>query len=269
MPTSSGPSSSTCGATTRSSPARDLLARAEQRSAGDPLPVAITFDDDFSRHTTIAAPLLSEFGFRATFFLCGNTLEGPDPFWWQDLQVILNRDLDAWPKLRRRLAQDWQWAELEGQVSDFTNTMEAAPPKLRDEIAAKLREIAGDDVLDPGLRADEVRELARDFDIGFHTRRHYRLETLEGKALDEAMREGLDELTEVVGHRPATIAYPHAKADLRVADAARGAGFELGFLVGDVPTTAAQHPLLLARVGGATDSLETFRWVLGQAANRA
>ena len=54
--------------------------------------------------------------------------------------------------------------------------------------------------------------------------------------------------------------------DLRVAEVAQRAGFERGYLVGDLPTTAEQHPLLLTRVGAGTDSLPIFKWVLGRAA---
>jgi peptidoglycan/xylan/chitin deacetylase (PgdA/CDA1 family) len=248
-------------------PLRELVARAQGRSHGERVPVAITFDDDLARHATVAAPMLEEFGFPATFFLCGNTLDGPSPFWWQDLQVIVNRGPEAWEDMRRELAGTWPWAALDGRRSDFTNTIEAAPPELRDAVATRLRELAGGDVLDEGLSPDAVRRLAeRGFEIGFHTLRHYRLETLAGGGLDKAMREGVDELAAAAGTRPTSIAYPHAKADLRVADAAQRAGFARGFVVGDVAASAEQHPLLIARVGGATDSLPIFKWALGRAA---
>jgi peptidoglycan/xylan/chitin deacetylase (PgdA/CDA1 family) len=251
-------------------PLRELVARAEARAPGDRIPVAITFDDDLSRHATIAAPLLAEFGFPATFFLCGATLDGPAPFWWQSLQVIQNRGQAAWDEMRRELAAVWPWAALDGRRSDLTNTLEAAPPELHDAVSTRLREIAGDEILDEGLSPAAVRELAQSgFEIGFHTLRHYRLETLAGDALDKAMREGFDELAEAAGVRPTSIAYPHGKADLRIADAAQRAGFERGYVVGDIPTTAQQHPLLLARVGGATDSLPIFKWVLGRASSLA
>ncbi len=245
---------------------RDLLARAGARGSGDRLPLAITFDDDLARHVTVAAPLLDEFGFTATFFLTGATMAGPSPFWWQDLQVLVDRGPDAWAKLRREIATVWPWGEIEGRRSDFTNTIEAAPPDLHDAIAAKLRELAGDEISEQGMTAGQIKEMAaHGFEIGWHTRRHYRLETLAGDRLDEEMQDGLAELGDVLGRRPTSIAYPHAKADMRVAAAAQRAGLELGFLVGDTATGPDQHPLLLARVGGATDSLATFKWVLGRA----
>ncbi|MDQ2938920.1 MAG: hypothetical protein M3R23_00145, partial [Actinomycetota bacterium] len=66
-----------------------------------------------------------------------------------------------------------------------------------------------------------------------------------------------------------SIAYPHAKADLRVAGAAERAGFELGFAAGHVAATPEQHPLLLARVVAQTESLGAFQWGLGRVANSA
>lgn len=246
-------------------PLRELVARAQNRSPGDPIPVAITFDDDLANHAKVAAPILEEFGFPATFFLCGNSLRGPSPFWWQDLQMILDQGPDAWSDLRRELAETWSWAGIDGKVSNFTDTIESSPPRQRDAIAARLHELAGPRPLDEGLSAEAVKSLVRGgFEIGFHTFHHYSLQALDADQLDLAMREGLDELADVAGYRPTSIAYPFARGDLRIADAAQRAGFELGFVAGHAPTRADQHPLLLARVIAWTDSRGVFDWALGR-----
>jgi peptidoglycan/xylan/chitin deacetylase (PgdA/CDA1 family) len=245
----------------------EVVARAQDRSPGDPIPVAITFDDDLANHAAVAAPILEEFGFTATFFLCGNSLDGPSPFWWQDLQVILDREPDAWPKLRKKLADDWSWARVDGQVHDFTNTIESSRPQQHDAICARLRELAGDEVLDEGLPAQAVKDLAAGgFEIGFHTRHHYLLKMLDEQQLDREMQEGVPEIEEAIGGRLTTIAYPHAQGDLRIAEAAQRAGFELGFVCGQMPVTADQHPLLLGRVVGWVDAAGTFDWLLGRVA---
>jgi hypothetical protein len=43
------------------------------------------------------------------------------------------------------------------------------------------------------------------------------------------LTEGRAELESLLGHRLTMIAYPHGKADTRVADAARAAAFDYGF----------------------------------------
>ncbi|MGH2981116.1 MAG: polysaccharide deacetylase family protein, partial [Solirubrobacterales bacterium] len=249
-------------------PVRDLAQRLRERSPGDRLPVAITFDDDLAGHASLAAPILEEFGFPATFFLNANTLDGPSTFWWQDLQAVLDRGQPAWEELKRRLAERWTWAGLGGTVGELSETIEASPPKQRDAIAEAISQVAGPPI-DRGLPAETVKDLVgRGFEIGFHTLRHYSLPTLDDRELRRAMSEGVEELADVVGYRPKAISYPHGKADLRVAEAAEQAGFELGFITGHAATTPEQHPLLQARLVAWTDSLGSFAWALGRLASR-
>src|SRR5436190_2062129 len=58
--------------------AGDLLDAVRERDRGEPLPLAITFDDDLASHVTEALPALREAGVTATFFLNGT----PRRFWW-------------------------------------------------------------------------------------------------------------------------------------------------------------------------------------------
>ncbi len=247
-------------------PLAEILERTTQRSAGDPIPVAITFDDDLSNHAAVAAPILEEFGFPATFFLCGRSLGGPLPFWEQDLKMILSRGAEACASLEKELTKRWPWARLDGHIAAFTATVKALPPAQRDEIAARLRELVGPQAPDEGLSRSAVKNLAdTGFEIGFHTLRHYSLPTLDDEQLEIAMQEGLDDLSEVIGYRPRTIAYPYADGDLRVAEAARKAGFETGFVLGHAPLRADQHPFLLARFVAMAESQNIFDWGLGLA----
>jgi peptidoglycan/xylan/chitin deacetylase (PgdA/CDA1 family) len=218
-------------------PAEELRAAVGTRRRGEPFPVAITFDDDLESHLRLAAPVLRRVGAPATFFLTGATLEGPHAFWWQ--------------RLRRAEPET-----LAGEdVHEVARRLEAMPAEQREAVVEELG-APPEEVDERGLRADDVRDLvAAGFGIGFHTLRHDRLVDLDDAALDRALTEGREALEGVVGRRLTAIAYPHGKADERVARAARAAGFAFGFTGRYEPVDPESDPLLLPRIeptfGGA------------------
>ena len=113
------------------------------------------------------------------------------------------------------------------------------------------------------MDAAAVRELVRrGFRVGFHTRRHDRLTALDDEALDAAMRDGRRELDELAGAATDAIAYPHGRADRRVADAARRAGFRLGFTGVTCAASPEADPLLIGRVHAAAPSPGAFALAL-------
>ena len=231
------------------------------RTGSDRLPVALTFDDDLSSHTRYAAPLLAEHGMPATFFLTGRTLDGPDPFWWQDLQSVVDRSgIDF---VLRRLQVPW--ADQATGLRELARTIEGLRPSEREPIAAHLRELAGDSPADPGLPSSAVAELAAGgFEIGFHTLRHDALPVLTADELDAAMNDGRARL----GDRLRSIAYPHGLADLRVSHAAERAGFETGFVWRGGPVRADDPPRLLDRADGWSPSADRFAWQLARVLGR-
>ena len=218
----------------------ELPVAAAARRRGSRFPVAITFDDDLASHVELAAPVLRRHGAPATFFLTGATLVRPFSFWWERLQrtVDLGRD-----------------APVEGEgIHDLAERLEAMSAAERDAVVAQL-ENGGE----PGLRAEQVRALAEaGFALGFHTRRHERLTDLDDDGLADALVDGRAELEAVAGRPLDSIAYPHGKADERVARAAEAAGYRLGFTGRYEPVVATTDPFLLGRFEPSFGSIETF-----------
>jgi peptidoglycan/xylan/chitin deacetylase (PgdA/CDA1 family) len=155
-------------------------------------------------------------------------------------------------------------------VHELARTVEGLPPEELDAVATRIREFAGGSPCDRGLDAAEIAGLARNgFSIGFHTRDHQALTTLDDAALHRALAEGVDELEAVAGRPLTAIAYPYCRADLRVADAAMRSGFELGVTCNQRPVGAHDHPLLIDRVDGWSPSLGNFALALAWAAASA
>lgn len=227
----------------------ELGERIAVRAPGKRFPVALTFDDDLENHLSLVAPLLSELHLPATFFLTGASLDGPCAFWWHDLRELFARGDEAWREVCQEVGCKWNWASSGVDLRMLEETITAMPPHERDSLALVLRDMVGSPPRDRGLSESAVRELvAGGFEIGFHTKRHYLLQTLDAKALHQAMREGADRLSAIAGRSLTAIAYPHGPGDLRIAAAAADAGFELGFEGPRYPVEATSHPMLLGRI---------------------
>jgi peptidoglycan/xylan/chitin deacetylase (PgdA/CDA1 family) len=251
--------------------AAELFDAVRARKAGDPFPVAITFDDDMAGHLRAAVPALQHARVPATFFLGGYSLHGPHPFWWEDLQQAVDDKLVT--SLPHVATSDLH-AALERQpkaIFRVAATIESLAPPQREETTAALRAVADGRAADEGLRAEDVRSLVvAGFDVGFHTLGHEALPTLGDDELARALTEGREELASLVGKPLELISYPHGKADDRVAAAARAAGFTLGFATGRNVVPADTDPLLLPRMPPAPSAgktaLRVARAVAGSAA---
>lgn len=213
-------------------PAARIVDAARIRRRGQPLPVAITFDDDLASHVRDALPALRAEGLTATFFLSGCSLREPHPFWWEDLQAAIDGRLVGSDALAP-VPEEHVRAALEREpkaIRWVASAIERLEPAQRGEVAAALRAAVGEGAVEPGLRAPEVRALVDGgCDVGFHTLRHDALPALADGDLEWAMRDGREALAAAAGAQLDLIAYPHGKADARVARAAGAANFSYGF----------------------------------------
>jgi peptidoglycan/xylan/chitin deacetylase (PgdA/CDA1 family) len=221
-------------------PASALHDAAAARRRWQRIPLAITFDDDDAAHASVSAPILRRHGAPATFFLNGASLAAPFRFWWEALQLAVDRGLADERLLGR---------PVPGDIHALALGVQTLPPAERDAVAGRLEALVGAVPPDAGMRAAQVGELvAGGFEIGFHTRRHDFLTILDEEALARAMAEGRDDLETLAGRPLDSIAYPHGGAGAREAEAARRAGFRWGFTTELRAVTKDTDPLLMGRV---------------------
>ena len=239
--------------------ARELLGAVRARRRGERFPLALTFDDDLPTHVQTVLPALRVAGAPATFFLCGASLERPYAFWWERLQRAVDGGVDVTEVTGERLAPRALALRIEEET-----------PSRREEIGDELARLVGEDPPESGMRAADVRALTENgFEIGFHTLRHDRLPPLSDASLGAALSEGRDALEVAAGRRLTLIAYPHGRADERVAGAARAAGFEFGFTGAGEAVTARSDPLLLSRIEPSFTDLASFAGQLVDTLRRA
>jgi len=231
-------------------PLADLITAVAERRAGDPFPVALTFDDDLESHASIAALALEEAQLPATFFLTGVSLEETRSLWWDDLAQAIDTGALEEPGLPADLVTDARAGSVDA-VKALARAVEELPSGIRADVAARLRAQAGAP-RDRGLRVDDIRSLARaGFEIGFHTLAHDVLVSLPNDALAAALRDGRAALESAAGAKLSRIAYPHGRADSRVASAASASGFVEGYTGAAMPVVPGANRLLLPRYQAA------------------
>jgi len=233
-------------------PAAEILAAARRRRRWQRIPIALTFDDEWSTHVPLALPALRAEGIRATFFLTGAQLEGPRPFWWELLQAAADRGLNTQGILAGR------------DIFEQAALATAAPPSRREELTAALSRLGAAPAAGT-MPPDDIRRLAAEHDIGFHTLHHHSLETLTTAQLRAALHDGREALERVVGRPLTMLAYPHGAAGPREATAAEEAGFSLGFTTNWHPCGPDTQALLIGRIEPGPLSAGSFLRVLAQA----
>jgi peptidoglycan/xylan/chitin deacetylase (PgdA/CDA1 family) len=232
-------------------PAAEIHLAACGRRRWRRIPIAVTFDDEWSTHVSLALPALRAEGMRATFFLTGAQLAGTAPFWWELLQEATDRGI--------RTDEIVPGDDIFEQAALLT----AAPPTKRDEVTAALSALGRGEPAS-AMRPDDIRRLAAEQDIGFHTLRHHPLDTLSAVELREALHEGREQLERVVGRPLTLLAYPHGAAGPREARAAQAAGFSLGFTTNWEPIDHQGDALLLGRIEPGPVPLSGFLRTLAQ-----
>jgi peptidoglycan/xylan/chitin deacetylase (PgdA/CDA1 family) len=233
-------------------PASALPEAAAARQAGEPYPAAVTFDDDLLSHERIAAPILTRLGIPATFFLTGAALDAPFSFWWEDLERAASSGRLT-PRDGTLLTPRAVASVLGGEpraARELARRITRLGPDERDRVRVALREMAGPLPSDTPRfdRASAVRLARAGFEIGFHTAAHEPLTTLGGDGLAAALRDGRARLEAAVEREVSVIAYPHGDADGRVAQAARVAGWRLGFTMEPRLVRPGDDPWLLGRI---------------------
>jgi peptidoglycan/xylan/chitin deacetylase (PgdA/CDA1 family) len=205
----------------------------DDRPSGMTPRFGLTFDDDAISHHEVALPILRTLGVTATFFLSGRDLHGTAPPWFEVLDALI----------RERGAS--ATASLLGVPT--TDAQEIASACERDRRIQRLIE-KQDAPVPRGLGRGEISELSdAGMSIGFHTLHHHVLTGLPQDDVDAALREGRTELEAVAGTRIRMFAYPHGKADRRVAEQVRLAGYDAAWTGRPRPVTTSQNRWLLGR----------------------
>jgi peptidoglycan/xylan/chitin deacetylase (PgdA/CDA1 family) len=215
----------------------------------------LSFDDDYHSHGDQVLPVLRALGATATFFLSGRSLHGLGPYWFEVLERLVTEQ--GLEQVRRLLGV------AAATPADLGVACEG-DPWLQRRLAT-----AAD--LAPGhLQPAQIGQLAQaGMAVGFHTLHHRRLVDLDDDGLRLALADGRQALEAATGRRVDLLAYPHGKADGRVAAAARTAGYRMAWTGWPRPVRAGDDPYLLGRWEPGPLQTDAFLAALAVRLNRA
>ncbi len=208
---------------------------------------------------TSAAQILAHFSFPATYFIVGETIDGPHEFWWDTLERVfvsddplpvsisvalptLSLNLHTVSGVQRRVA-------LERLATEFW----LLPREKREELRQRILDWSGVKS-DPErghrpMTADEVRRLAgmSGAEIGAHTESHLWLpaQTQEVQRFELATTKA--RLEELLGRPVTSVSYPWGAHDATTLNIARRAGFEEGVTTQARPVLEGMDRLALPR----------------------
>ncbi len=202
--------------------------------------VALTFDDGYRSCLEVVAPILEDFGFTATFFVCPGFVDRGDAK-WDDLLAV---GMEGFTKRILRRPQD----EVDAAVA---------------EVIARRGEALHRRCAQALLGWDELRELTRrGFAVESHSLNHYYLsaQTLELQA--QELRQSRARLEAELDRPAELLAYPFgdpASFDRTSRTLAREAGYTAAFALGGRYTDQARDAWAIPRFGM---SRQTPAWQL-------
>lgn len=189
--------------------------------------VVVTFDDGYADNWHAAVPILEKHAVPATVFVSSGQIGHREPFWWDELGMmllggtplpsVLTLDVEGarqmWnvPAGQAESGQDHPRQALYRSVARYVKHLygprrEAALDQVAAWAGMPRRVAAGERALTP----DELRALSRHplVDIGAHTVSHPVLGPLPVEVQSDEITRGKQELEVVLGRQIDTFSYP-------------------------------------------------------------
>jgi peptidoglycan/xylan/chitin deacetylase (PgdA/CDA1 family) len=201
----------------------DVIRHHEEKRPYPSNSFAITFDDGFWNNLSVAAPILSEAGVPATFYVTSGFVEHNGMSWIDRIEECIE---SVWPdsvklpwkpeadriskpadgirvldEVRRKVKSD-PTVDVEGLIADIARQCGRKAPE------------SSDSALDRKLTWSEVRKLADspEFIVAGHSHRHGILSFLSQEELDGEIDTSLRLMRDRAGLRPRHYSYPEGLA---------------------------------------------------------
>ena len=215
----------------------------------------ITFDDGYRDNAEVALPILQRHGVSAAFFIATGFLDGGIMF--NDRVIEAIRAVPG-ERVRINLAGIDELdlsspAARRGAINALLRAIKHLMPGDRDDAVEAIEARLGVSATEsPMMSRAQVRQLhAAGMAIGGHTRWHPILSVLAPDDAREAIQDGRDDLTELLGHPPPLFAYPNGRQGRdwgsEHAQMVKDAGFRFAFTTDSGAARFGDSPHVLPR----------------------
>lgn len=177
--------------------------------------LSITFDDGYADNCTLAAPILSQLGLHATFFVASGFLDGGLMFNDAVIETLRQArgrtvDLSLLSLGRHVLDAD---AAIRGSVAAILDGVKYLPEHDRRQRVHEIAQLARAEL--PGdlmMRSEQVAALhAMGMGIGAHTQSHPILTRVPLETARREITDGRRRLEDITGTRVGIFAYPNGR----------------------------------------------------------
>lgn len=240
--------------------------------------VAITFDDGYEDNARTAAPLLSDAGLPATFFITTRTL-GRRRFWWDRLAEAFRGEhpLPAGVDVEVRCRATWlALDDFEARTTSLLFLHRRLRPLTPNELEATVADLL-DRLAVPApvednrtMTVDQLRTMADlpFVEIGAHTRTHLQLCGQQSTLQHDEVVGSVEDVVALLGRPVTSFAYPFGSRSAvgeLAPRLAREAGCDVACTTAHGAVTATTKPHLMPRINVGNWNEEEFATRVGRA----
>jgi peptidoglycan/xylan/chitin deacetylase (PgdA/CDA1 family) len=184
--------------------------------------VVVTFDDGFKNNYTVAAPILSEFKIKTTFYITSGMIGGEKPFWVDEIESCLNATelneitLSLGKRCKFKLGNLNNKIEALAKIKIFCkNTDNHTKNKVLKDLKkiTKVNPTNKDCMNYQIMNWNDVRELSNDeqFIIGGHSLSHEILTSLDKNEMRENIRRSISDIELNIKKKVFHYSYPEGQ----------------------------------------------------------
>ena len=251
----------------------DIVGWLEHHKEIPPRAVAVTFDDGFEDNDRVAAPIMEEFGIRATFYLTSSCVEHQTLPWFAKMRFLFSPAYQQTKRVHDSLAEkEWQFPQDAWNAFVF-HTHQCACMSWNQQLEhiaylETMLEMPFDSEPAPRMMTWEMaRELIqRGHCIGNHTYSHPNVAHISEENRQIEIVESHRLLEKKLGQAPEHFSYPHPclnpQHDVKSDETVRSLGYQTIVLTKPGWIRGQTSPFALPRLPISEMSLEEFHWKL-------